>query len=170
MLLAPGVGPGSRERARSAPRAEFHVALLLQRASQILRLGEARLAPRRTRGGNVSTQDGKLRKQQLLAAHAHRMRVGPSEPERVLWQAIRSRRLGVQFRRQAVLHGYIVDFFAPAARLVVEVDGAHHAQRRGADKRRDASLVRAGLRVLRIPAAMVLQTLGVALELITRAL
>jgi very-short-patch-repair endonuclease len=98
------------------------------------------------------------------------MRVGPSVPERVLWGVIRSSQLGVQFRRQVVLHGYIVDFFAPGARLVVEVDGAHHAKRRAADKRRDASLSAAGLRVLRIPAAMVLRTLGVALELITQAL
>ena len=118
----------------------------------------------------MSTQAGKLRKQQQLAAHAYRMRCAPSEPERVLWQALRCCQLGVQFRRQVVLDGYIVDYFAPAARLVVEVDGAQHARRRGADKRRDRSLAALGLRVVRIPAATVLQSLGPALELITRAL
>jgi very-short-patch-repair endonuclease len=65
----------------------------------------------------MSTAQGKLHKQQQLSAHAHRMRVGPSEPERVLWAALRSSRLGTRFRRQVVLLGYIVDFFAPVARL-----------------------------------------------------
>jgi very-short-patch-repair endonuclease len=85
----------------------------------------------------MSSAHGKVRKQQQLTARAHRMRLAPSEPERVLWQALRCCQLGVQFRQQVVLHGYIVDFFAPAVRLVVEVDGAQHTRQRGADKRRD---------------------------------
>ena len=101
----------------------------------------------------MASPAGKLRKQQQLAAHAHRMRVAPSEPERVLWAALRGSRLGVRFRRQVVVQGYIVDFFAPAARLVVEVDGAQHALRRSADKRRDRALGAAGLRLVRLPAS-----------------
>jgi very-short-patch-repair endonuclease len=54
-----------------------------------------------------------------------------------------------------VIAGYIVDFAAPAARLVVEVDGGYHAQRRAADARRDARLRRAGWRVVRVSAAAV---------------
>jgi very-short-patch-repair endonuclease len=69
----------------------------------------------------MSSVLGKLRKQQQLAAHAHRLRTAPSEPERVLWAALRASQLGARFRRQVLLHGYIVDFFAPQAQLVVEV-------------------------------------------------
>ena len=58
----------------------------------------------------MSTARGKLHKQQQLTAHAHRMRIAPSEPERVLWQALRSSQLGTRFRRQVVLRGIIVDF------------------------------------------------------------
>ena len=36
--------------------------------------------------------------------------------------------LGVQFYRQRPIGNYIVDFFAPAVRLVIEVDGAHHSE------------------------------------------
>jgi very-short-patch-repair endonuclease len=118
----------------------------------------------------MSSSLGTLRKQQQLAAHAHRMREGPSEPERVLWTALRGGRLGVRFRRQVVISGYIVDFLAPSARLVVEVDGAHHAQRHGADERRDRALAASGLRVLRLPAALVRSSLPAALERIARAL
>ena len=98
----------------------------------------------------------KLRRQQVLEAHAHIMRQAPSEPERVLWLALRAGRLGTPFRRQVVLAGVVVDFYAPAARLVVEVDGVQHRSRRGADRRRDARLAKLGLRVLRLEARLVL--------------
>jgi very-short-patch-repair endonuclease len=118
----------------------------------------------------MSTTLGKLRKQQQPTAHAHRMRVAPSEPERVLWAALRGSQLGTRFRRQVVMAGYIVDFFAPAARLVVEVDGAHHTRQRGADGRRDRALAAVGLAVLRLPAHVVLNSLSVAVQLIATAL
>ena len=110
-----------------------------------------------------------LRKQQFIAAYAHRMRLAPSEPERVLWLALRASQLGVRFRRQVVLHRYIVDFFAPSARLVVEVDGAHHAHQRGADARRDRALAAVGLRVLRLSASLVLDNLTAAVQLVSAA-
>ena len=118
----------------------------------------------------MSTPHGKLRKLVQLEAHAHRMRGAPSEPERVLWQALRCSQLGTPFRRQVVLQRFIVDFFAPAARLVVEVDGAQHTRQRGADKRRDRALAEAGLTVLRLPAHVVLQSPRLALQLLAQAL
>jgi very-short-patch-repair endonuclease len=101
-----------------------------------------------------------------LTARAHYMHQAPSEPERVLWQALRSSQLGLRFRRQVVLHGFVVDFFAPSARLVVEVDGAHHARQRAADRRRDRALAARGLRVLRLPARLVLKALPEALAIV----
>lgn len=98
------------------------------------------------------------------------MRQAPSEPEARLWQALRTSQLGVSFRRQVVVAGCIVDFFAPAARHVVEVDGAHHFQQRGGDRRRDQRLAALGLRVLRLDAQMVLSNLGQALACIRAAL
>lgn len=118
----------------------------------------------------MSSSLGKLRKQQQLAADAHRMRVAPSEPERVLWAALRASQLGVRFRRQVVVQGFIVDLLAPEAGLVVEVDGAHDRTRRNADKRRDRALAAAGLQVLRLQAALVLHQPPVALQLIRAAL
>lgn len=97
------------------------------------------------------------------------MRVAPAEPERRQWAALRGSQVGVRFRRQVVVGGYIVDFFAPSARLVVEVDGAHHALQPGADKRRDRALAAAGLSVVRLRAALVLRNLPAALRLIGEA-
>jgi very-short-patch-repair endonuclease len=98
------------------------------------------------------------------------MRVAPSEPERVLWAQLRASQLRVRFRRQVVLHGYIADFFAPSALLVVEVDGSLHTRRRGADRQKDKVLTAAGLRVLRLPASLVLADLKAALAAIASAL
>jgi very-short-patch-repair endonuclease len=99
------------------------------------------------------------------------MRFGQSEAEAALWRAIRGGQLSVSFRRQVPLLGrYIADFFAPEARLVVEVDGGWHLRRRRADARRDEKLRRAGYRVLRLEAELVRSALSVAVERVREAL
>lgn len=85
----------------------------------------------------------------VLRHRARRMRHEPTHTEWLLWQALRSRQLGVTFRRQVVLQGYIADFYASSIRLIVEVDGPWHANRTRRDARRDRVLTSAGYRVLR---------------------
>src|SRR5687768_4921947 len=75
-----------------------------------------------------------------LRGHAAAMREPGNAAEQLLWARLRQGQLGVWFRRQVVLLGScIVDFYAPARRLAVEVDGGYHAEtaRRRADARRD---------------------------------
>jgi very-short-patch-repair endonuclease len=111
-----------------------------------------------------------LKTKHLLQRRAQLMRTNPSAPERALWFAIRSGQLGVAFRRQAVLGRYIVDFVAPQAKLVVEVDGQCHERRRAADARRDRKLACFGYRVLRLEAQLVLTNLPMALTRMRLAL
>ena len=107
----------------------------------------------------------------LLESRAREMRLLPSAPEAHLWRALSGCRLGVSFRRQVPIGSrYIADFVAPAARLVVEVDGAQHARRRRADARRDERLRQLGYRVLRLDAQLVLRELPLALARIREAL
>jgi very-short-patch-repair endonuclease len=106
-------------------------------------------------------------KLQLIAAEL-RSSLTPSEA--ALWHLIRGGRLGVWFRRQAVIGRFIVDFVAPAARLIVEVDGGYHSLRRTADARRDRALARLGYRVLRLEADLVLKHPEQAVALIRAAL
>lgn len=98
------------------------------------------------------------------------MRAFPSPPEELLGAALTNRKLGVSFRRQVPLAGYICDFFCASRRLVVEVDGGHHKRRVAADARRDEVLRRLGYRVLRIEARSVMQDARSALCLIELAL
>lgn len=99
-----------------------------------------------------------------LAAFASRMRHEPTRSEAALWSALSGRRVcGVQFRRQYVLGGrWIADFAAPAARLVIEVDGSAHRGRERQDARRDRALAALGYRVLRLDAELVLRDLAAA--------
>ena len=99
------------------------------------------------------------------------MRASPTSTEQLLWAHIRGRRLGVVFRRQVPLLGRLIaDFLAPAQRLVIEVDGAYHGERGRADSRRDAALDRAGYRVIRIEASLVVSDIERALSAIRAAL
>lgn len=82
-------------------------------------------------------------------ARARRLRKTPTEAERRLWQHLRNAQLGASFRRQYPLQGFVVDFYCPAARLAVELDGGQHAHQADADARRTRGLVRHGVTVLR---------------------
>ena len=106
------------------------------------------------------------------AGLARSMRQDPTTSERLLWAELSGGKLGVWFRRQVVVGSSIVDFMAPARKLVVEVDGGYHgdARRQRADARRDKRLERAGYRVLRLPAELVLSNLPKAVRLIAAAL
>jgi very-short-patch-repair endonuclease len=93
----------------------------------------------------------------LVLQRAIAMRAAPTASEERLWALLRGNQLGVWFRRQVPLGRFVADFAAPAARLVVEVDGGYHARRWAADARRDRALSRLGYRVLRLEASLVLQ-------------
>jgi very-short-patch-repair endonuclease len=91
-----------------------------------------------------------------------------SLPEVLLWQQLRKKVDGVQFRRQHPAGPYVLDFFSATVNLAIEVDGEAH--NRGDRPQRDANreewLQRQGIRVLRIPAADVLKNLDGVLQFI----
>jgi very-short-patch-repair endonuclease len=83
-------------------------------------------------------------------------------PEGMLWRVLRTRPDGLKFRRQHPIGRCVVDFYCPAARLVIEVDGESHSMgdnpRR--DDRRDAWLGNQGLRIVRFAATDVINDVG----------
>ncbi|MBN9669953.1 endonuclease domain-containing protein [Roseibium aggregatum] len=87
-----------------------------------------------------------------LRKNARKLRSEMTEAERRLWQVLRAHRLeGISFRRQMPIAGYIVDFAAPAHRLIVELDGSQHGETEGLrrDEKRDGAQGRHGWTVLR---------------------
>jgi len=70
--------------------------------------------------------------------------------EELFWELVRDRRfMQLKFRRQHQIADYVVDFYCHEHRLVVELDGGVHAERRKRDHKRDAWLESQGFRVLR---------------------
>ena len=103
--------------------------------------------------------------EQKLAARELRGRM--TDAERCLWARVRRKQLdGVQFYRQRPIAIYVVDFYAPAARLVVEIDGSQHydAKARLYDRDRTAMLASRGLRVLRFDNRQVLLETSAVLD------
>ena len=86
-------------------------------------------------------------------ALAREMRRAPTPAERHAWTLLRNRGiLSLKFRRQHVLHGFIVDFCCLSERIVIELEGnVHDSQaRRDYDRARAGFLKAAGYRVIRI--------------------
>ncbi len=84
-----------------------------------------------------------LQYNRTLKHKARRLRKNMTDTERLLWSRLRRKQiLGVQFYRQKPIGNYIVDFYAPKMKLVVEVDGSQHLEEKHLeeDKRRDAYL------------------------------
>lgn len=83
-----------------------------------------------------------------VRVRARELRRDMTEPEYRLWHALKHNQLGAKFRRQAPKGPYILDFYCPQHKLVIEVDGESHAMD-SRDERRDAWLTNQGFRVLR---------------------
>jgi cyclase len=79
------------------------------------------------------------------------LRKGQTETEELLWQELRGSRLGIKFRRQFGVGAYVVDFYAPRVRLVVEIDGSIHELKeiRQKDIKRQKDIEGLGLRFIR---------------------
>jgi very-short-patch-repair endonuclease len=87
-----------------------------------------------------------------LKNFSRRLRSNMTDGENKLWSKIRMDQInGYRFYRQKPLGNYIVDFYCPKAKLVVEVDGSEHLEESGVkhDVVRDTYLRNLGIRVLR---------------------
>jgi len=93
--------------------------------------------------------------------------------ERLIWTRLRGRKVdGWKFRRQQPIGPYFVDFYCPAARLAVEIDGPVHWEeaQESYDERRQAFLEAVGCRVLRISVSEISRDLGDVIDTIDAAL
>ncbi|HUC60901.1 MAG TPA: endonuclease domain-containing protein [Alphaproteobacteria bacterium] len=86
----------------------------------------------------------------MVLPTARRLRKTPTDAEIRLWSRLRRNQLdGFRFRRQQPIGAYVVDFFCPEARLIIEVDGGQHAIDEVRDAKRTQWLEGRGYRVLR---------------------
>jgi very-short-patch-repair endonuclease len=83
--------------------------------------------------------------------NAKMLRRNMTLPELVLWSRLRDRKVfNVKFRRQHPIDIFIVDFYCHELKLVIEVDGEVHNDRKEYDSGREAELNKYGIKVLRL--------------------
>src|SRR3569832_938305 len=100
-------------------------------------------------------------------AAAKKLRANTTPHERILWRALKELPMdGSHFRRQAPIGPYIVDFFCPARRLIIELDGGHHNEDVNAQRDRDRQrwLESEGYRVVRFWNSEITSDLTAVLE------
>lgn len=96
-----------------------------------------------------------------------------TDAERFLWSKIRRKQIkNRQFYRQKIIGHYIVDFYCPKSRLIIELDGGQHYSEKGVanDRIRDNFLEDQGLTVLRFSDKEVLRNIDGVIEEIYRNL
>ena len=114
-----------------------------------------------------------LRYAASLKGKARELRKSLTESETALWKHLRGKQLlGIQFYRQKPIGPYVVDFYAPRARLVIEVDGSQHmeANHLQRDQNRDRYFTGLGLKVLRFDSRVALIETGGVMEVIYRTM
>lgn len=106
-----------------------------------------------------------------LKPNAQSLRKNMTEEERILWYQF-LRMLSIHFYRQRVIGNYIVDFYCPKAKLVIELDGSQHYSEDGLayDARRDTYLRENGLTILRVSNLEIRKNLSGVADLILQHL
>ncbi|HTM81677.1 endonuclease domain-containing protein [Asticcacaulis sp.] len=97
-------------------------------------------------------------KSQYKYALARQFRRTLTPPEVRLWTRLKGKTDGLHFRKQHPIGPYIVDFYCPKAKLIIEVDGLIHdvADVVVRDERRSQWLLDFGLEILRVAASEVM--------------
>jgi adenine-specific DNA-methyltransferase len=102
---------------------------------------------------------------------AREFRKAQTQGEKILWQALRGKKLdGTTFRRQQPVGYFVVDFYNSIYRLVVEVDGPIHDSQKEIDQARQEILEELGFVVLRVKSEVAEKNLPIALDMIRRAI
>jgi len=102
-----------------------------------------------------------MQERKSITALARALRKYPTPSEARLWDLLRHRKLGgYKFLRQRPLiyaesssegmQFFIADFYCAVEKLVIELDGEIHSQRKYYDRQRDRVIEGLGLRVLRL--------------------
>ncbi|MFH1856575.1 MAG: DUF559 domain-containing protein [Candidatus Omnitrophota bacterium] len=125
--------------------------------------------PHFEKGGIGGIYYNMLKYKSTLKHNARRLRKEMTDSEKKLWSRLRGKQImAIQFYRQKPIGPYIVDFYAPTAKIVVEVDGSQHMEERAEQKdmQRDDYLKDQNLFILRFNNLQVLQELDSVVEVI----
>ena len=113
--------------------------------------------------------NNEIHNRKYLKKFRKELRNNPTKAETKLWQALRKSQLdGRKFRRQQSIENFIVDFYCPSEKLIVEVDGEVHDNFVNSeyDFNRTERLNKLGYKVIRFKKEEVYKSLDLVLEAI----
>ena len=118
----------------------------------------------------MSHEHDRIRTPDYVQQYACELRKQPTPAEDLLWRSVRGRQLnGLKFRRQHPLGPFIADFYRPAHRLIVEVDGGIHESQAEQDTYRTERMKAYGYNLIRFRNEHVLHHLEGVLDTIRAA-
>jgi very-short-patch-repair endonuclease len=87
----------------------------------------------------------------VLRDRRRELRKNSTPTENLLWIHLRNNKLGVKFKRQYSIGGYILDFYCPQVKLAIEIDGRIHdsSEAQEYDKARDSYFAGQDFKILR---------------------
>lgn len=104
-----------------------------------------------------------------LKTYRRDLRNNSTKPERMLWKALQKSQFeGRKFRRQQSIENYIVDFYCPSEKLIVELDGEvhHNFVNQNYDDKRSVRLKELGFKVIRFENKLVFEQMDMILQAI----
>lgn len=83
--------------------------------------------------------------------YARNLRDNPTFSEKIMWELVGNKKLGITFRKQVIICGWIVDLYCAKYRLIIEIDGGVHKLRklRKLDALKDKVFTEKGYIILR---------------------
>lgn len=84
-----------------------------------------------------------------MTGRRRQLRNSSTPQEKLLWEQLKGKKLGHKFIRQYSVDNYVVDFYCPAKRLAIELDGGIHLKTIKYDKHRTSYLEAFNIKVLK---------------------
>ena len=98
-----------------------------------------------------------------LFSKAINLRENMTEAEVLIWEMLKNKQiLGYKFRRQHPIHSFIVDFYCHKLKLVIEIDGEYHNQKKQIklDEERTKILEYQGIKIIRFTNNVVISNIS----------
>jgi len=109
------------------------------------------------------------KKSSILGARSLRQKA--TNTEALLWKYLSNKgMIGVKFRRQHPIKGFVLDFYCPQFKLAIEIDGKIHDNQKEQDRERQNIIEKTGITFLRFKNTDIMNNIDNVLRTIKRRL
>ncbi len=97
------------------------------------------------------------------------LRQNSTPAEKILWQLLRNNKIGVKFRRQYSVSGFVIDFYCPKLKIAIELLGSVHQTKSAKlyDEYRESYLSAGGIKIIKFWNSQITKNPNTIISLIT---